>query len=677
MAKRILYWDTETFSAGTELNMTPREFVRLFQYAWDDGPVQMTTNYDEMLEIVRSADFLVAHNQISFDLTALFGYESIEPLYLAMERKVIDTYYLAHLLHPAPMKYRRRNGSWAVETDDSVGHAKGWLSLDNLAYQFNLPGKIGDLKELAKKYNPPKTPVKQLEYGLIDPEDSEFLAYAEQDVIAVRALYKHLLNSIREQEYPGEYIWREMELLSATVGQMHRNGILVDQEYARNKIEIQEKQKAETLEWLVENYDFPREGKAPWSTTEGKEATLRALADFGFTPENTPEWEMTPKGAPKLGGKDLLTFTEGTEAEEFVRNLGALKGLRAISHTVMENLKPDGRVHPQITALQRSGRWSFTDPGVTIFGERNERLKADKALFVAAEGNLMAGFDYSSADARAMAALSGDHEYARRFATDEEGNDLYDAHNLTGEAVFGADAYYGDGPRDAKARPALRPATKPIGHGSNYQIGAYKLANGINKACREEGLDLFFWAPAGKNRDGSPRAKPISVPEKFSHVVKNDELTGAPIPEGFFLARDILNSMKESYSFLTRLKEDAHKFGEQNGYIENSWQRRMQVIKERAYTQAPAQLGQGTTREMMGDAILRLIRKGEYYIRSMRAIIHDELLLEFNEDTIERDVAVVKGCMEVDFVPHTPQGFPIRFPVGHGFGRTWLDAAHG
>lgn len=676
MGKRTLYYDTEGYSAGREIELGPRKYVRLFQYAWDDDPVQMTTDYDEMLEIVRSADFLVAHNQISFDLTALFGYESIEPLYMAMERKVIDTYYLAHLLHPAPAKYRRRNGSWAVETDDSVGHAKGWLSLDNLAYQFNLPGKIGDLKELAKKYNPPKTPVKQLEYGLIDLEDPEFLAYAEQDVIAVRALYKHLLNSIREQEYPGEYIWREMEILSATVGQMHRNGILVDQEYARNKIEIQEKQKAETLDWLVENYNFPREGKAPWSTTEGKEATLRALADFGFTPENTPEWELTKTGAPSLGGKALLEFTEGTGAEEFVRNLGALKGLRAISHTVMENLKPDGRVHPQITALQRSGRWSFTDPGVTIFGERNERLKADKALFVAAEGNLMAGFDYSSADARAMAGLSGDHEYARRFATDEEGNDLYDAHNLTGEAVFGADAYYGDGPRDAKARPALRPATKPIGHGSNYQIGAYKLANGINKACREEGLDLFFWAPAGKNKDGTPRARPIAVPDKFAHVVKNDALTGEPIPEGMFLARDILTSMKESYVFLTRLKEDAYRFGEQHGYIENSWKRRMQVIKERAYTMAPAQLGQGTTREMMGDAILRLIRKGEYYIRSLRAIIHDELLCEFNATRIEQDVRTVRECMEVDFVPHTKQGFPIRFPVGVGYGDSWLTAAH-
>lgn len=676
--KKTLFFDIEGYSAGTQLNYTPREYVRLFQYAWGDGPVKMTTDYGEMLSIIRSADYVVGHNIISYDLTAIFGYDSIEPLYMAMERKVVCTFYLAQLLTPAPPFYKMRNGRRAVETTDPVGHAMSWLSLDNLCYQFNLEGKLGDLKELAKKYQPEGTKVADYEYGLIDLNDPDFKAYAEQDVIAVRSLYKYLLEQVKIQEYPGEYIWREMELLSATVGQMHRNGILVNQEYANERIQEQEVEKEKTLAWLVENYDFPTEGRAPWSTTAGKEATLRALADFGFTPENTPEWERTPKGAPKLGGKDLLTFTQGTPAEDFCVALGALKGLRAISQTVMDNIKPDGKVHPDITSLQRSGRWSFTKPGVTIFGERNERLKADKALFTAAEGNVMAGFDYSSADARAMAGLSGDHEYNKRFETDEEGNDLHDAHNLTGEAVFGVDAYYTgwDGPRDAKARPPLRPATKPIGHGSNYQIGAYKLANGINQACREEGLDLFFWAPAGKNKDGTHRAKPIPAPERFSHVVKDDALTGEPIPEGMFLARDILESMKESYPFLTRLKEDAYKFGEENGYIENSWGRRMQVIKDRAYTQAPAQLGQGTTREMMGDAILRLIRKGEYYIRSMRAIIHDELLLEFKEDTIERDIQVVKECMEVDFVPHTPQGFPIRFPVGHGFGRTWRDASH-
>lgn len=678
MTSTTLYWDLETYSAGREIELGPEKFVRQMQYAWGDGPVQVTTNREEMLEIVRSARFVVAHNQISADLTWLFGYDSIEPLYMAMERKVIDTFYLANLLTPAPEKFKMRSGRVATETTDPVSHSMTWLSLDNLCFQFGLEGKLGDLKELAKKYNPPKTKNADLEYGLIDLDDPDFLAYAEQDVIAVRSLYKYLLDEIRRQGYSGDYIWREMELLSATVGQIHRNGILVNQEYAHARIKEQEEQKAETLAWLVKEYDFPTGGKSPWSSDAGKEATLRALADFGFTPENTPEWDRTPTGAPKLGGNDLLKFTEGTEAEDFVRALGALKGLRAISQTVMDNIKPDGRVHPDITSLQRSGRWSFTKPGVTIFGERNERLKADKALFTAAEGNVMAGFDYSSADARAMAALSGDTEYAKQFDTDEDGNALYDAHNLTGEAVFGKDDYYvgWDGDRGPKARPPLRDATKPIGHGSNYNIGAYKLAIGINEACRREGLDLFFWAPAGKNRDGTPRAKPIPVPDKYKHVVQNDELTGAEIPEGMFLTRDIQERMREAYPWLTQYKEKQYRFGEQNGYVENAWGRRMPVNPQRAFTQAPAQQGQGTTREVMGDAILRLIRRGEYYIRAMRAIIHDELLLEFNEETIERDIEVVKECMETTFDPGTNISMPMHFPVNSGYGKTWKDASH-
>lgn len=650
MAKRTLYWDTETFSAGTELSMTPREFVRLFQYAWDDGPVQMTTDYDEMLEIVRSADFLVAHNQISFDLTALFGYDSIEPLYLAMDRKVIDTYYLANLLTPAPAFFKMRNGRAAVETTSPVGHAMSWLSLDNLCHQFHLQGKLGDLKELAKKYQPEGTKVADYEYGLIPLDDPEFVAYAEQDVIAVRSLYKHLLGEIRHRDYPGEYIWREMELMSATVGQMHRNGIKVNQEYAQQRIEEQAKQRDEIMAWLVEKYDFPTEGKAPWSSAAGKEVTLKVLEDFGFTPENTPDWELTPKGAPKLGGQDLLLFTEGTEAEDFVQALSSLKGMRSISQLVMDNMKEDGRVHPDITSLQRSGRWSFTNPGVTIFGERNERLKADKALFIADEGNVLAGFDYSSADARAMAALSGDHDFARRFETDEEGNDLHDGHNLTGEAIFGAD-YYPEG-YDSTGKPPLRPVAKAAGHAQNYNIGAYKLAKTLNLESKKQKLGLHFWAPEGKG------AKPI------------------PHEPGELLTREMINQFNQAFPFLHRFKDQAYHEAESFGFVTNSWGRRMSVTKGREYTQGPAQHGQSVTREMMGDAILRLIRKGEYYIRSMRAIIHDELLCEFNEDTIERDVAVVKECMEVDFVPHTKQGFPIRFPVGHGYGRTWLEAAH-
>lgn len=260
MAKRTLFYDTEGYSAGREIELGPRKYVRLFQYAWDDGPVHLTSDYDEMLSLIREADYIVAHNQLSYDLTALFGYESLEPLYMAMNRKVIDTFYVANLLTPAPPFFRMRSGAAASETTDPVGHAMRWLSLDNLCFQFGLEGKIGDLKEIAKKYNPPGTKVADLEYGLIPLEDEEFRAYSVQDVIAVRSLYHYLLSEIKRQDYPGEYIWREMEALSAIVGQIHRNGIKVDVEFAEARIAQQEKRKVELMAKLVAEYDFPKTG---------------------------------------------------------------------------------------------------------------------------------------------------------------------------------------------------------------------------------------------------------------------------------------------------------------------------------------------------------------------------------------------------------------------------------
>lgn len=676
MGKKYLFFDLETHNAGSEWGMSPDEFVRLGQYAWSDGPVILTESREEILEAVREADYVIGHNVLSADLGWLFGPDSLEPLQMAMDRKVIDTFYLANLLTPAPQEFTMRNGRKAVETTAPVGHAMAWLSLDNLCYQFGLEGKLGSLKELAKKYQPDGVKVADYDYGLIPLDDPDFRRYAEQDVIAVRSLYKFLLSEIKEQEYPGEYIWREMEVLTAIVHQMSMNGINVDTEFAENKIARQEERKKELTRTLVENYGFPTDGKSPWASAKGKDATLKALADYGFTPENTPEWPRTPKGAPKLGGTDLLLFTEGTPAEEFVRTLGELKGQRSIAQLVMDNVKPDGKVHPDITALQRSGRFSFTRPSVTVFGDRTEELRQDKAIFRAEEGNVMVGLDYSNADARAMAALSGDWAYAERFAEDENGDLLHDGHNLTGEAVFGAEEYYEGKTEAENPKPRLRPMAKVYSHASNYGIGAYKLAVQLNQACKQLDIDLFFWAPSGKNQDGTSKAKPIPVPDKFKHVVKNDSLTGVTIPEGMFLTRTMLDKSAEAYPFLARFKHEAYKEAETLGYVTNAWGRRIYVHKNLAYTGGPAAYGQNATSEMMKDTILKLIRKGEYFIRSMRAIIHDELLLEFNEETVDKNVAVVKECMEVEFKPHTPYGFPIRFPVGVGIGKTWRDAAH-
>ena len=650
--KKYLFADVESHNVGAQYGMTPREFFRLGQYAWNDGPVIITTDYDEMIRVIREADYVLFHNGISFDLPVLFGLDSTEPLMMAVARKVLDTYYLAHLLTPAPayFKDKKGQGSAPPPKGSPVGHTKKWLGLDNLCYQFGLEGKMGDLKELAKKYNEPKTKIADLNYGLIPLDDPEFLAYAEQDVIALRSLFHYLMGCLKDQNYDGEYMWREMALLSATVGQMSSNGILVDQDYATKKIAIQEKKKNTVMVELVEKYDFPTEGKSPWASNPGKAAILEVFADVGITPENTPDWPRTPTGAPKLGGEELKALAEGTDAEEFAEALASVKGLRTTSQQVMDALQPDGRVHPEITSLQKSGRWSFTKPGVTIFGERTEELKQDKKLFKASPGKVLAGFDFSNADPRAMAALSGDTEFAVRFETDDEGNALHDGHNLTGVACFGEEIYYGGLPIDSK--PPLRPGAKEAGNSLNYHIGAYTLANALNRTSKRLKLGTTFWAPAGKGAPAIPKYED-SIPTK-EMIIKFDD----------------------TYPWLKRFKLAAVEEGERFGYVTNAWGRRMKVDKGKEYTQGPAMHGQSATREMMGDAILRLVDKGDYYIRAMRALIHDELLMEFDEATVDRDIAVMKECMEHVFDPGTPVSMPILFPVGHGYGKDWAEASH-
>lgn len=633
--------DCETRNAGLEYSMPPHEFVRLFQWAENDGPVQKMEVHTEadierVRNILRAADYVVFHNGLAADLPWIFGPDSLEPLQMAMQHRVLDTFVIASLVTPAPNRFTAANGHTFVDAD-KPGTAMKWLGLENLCYQFGIPGKLGDLKELAKKYNPAGTKVADLDFSLIALDDPEFLAYADQDVIALKGLFHFLMGKIRELDYDRQYIWDELEC-AAAMNRMSQNGILVDQEWAKARIREMDGIREAKMKWLVEEHDFPTEGKAPWASAKGKEVILNVLASYGITEKTVPDWPRTPTGALKLGGEDLLLVTEGfgDEAVEFAETIATLKGQRSLPQLVLDSMKDDGRVHPSITSLQRSGRWSITRPGVTIFGS-NEGRDVDKSIFIASPGKVLAGFDYSNADPRAMAALSGDVEFARRFTElDPETGKPYDGHNLSGEALFGPEVYYSRMKEDGK--PLLRPVAKAAANALNYNVGPLKLAATLNTVIRKQKIDV----------------------EPFT---KDD-------------TRAMIDQFNASYPWLKKFKDRAAEQGETQGYIVDDWGRRMPIVRERAWTMAPALYGQGAVRNIMRDAILKLVRKGPYYARALRAVIHDELLMELDEDRLEKDIEVVRECMEVTFHPKSLVAIPIRFPVGFGYGRSWRDANH-
>lgn len=459
---KVLYFDIETHNEGKQWDMRPREFFRMGQYAWGPtGEVVLTTDYDEFRERVEQAEGLVGHNVHTFDLSVLFGRDSTRPLELAHEGRVFDTLVYANLALPAPRVFLTRDGKKVRTVDHEgksmIGGVRKWLGLDNLCYQLGLSGKTEDLKGLAKKYNPPKTKVADLDYGLIPVEDPEFREYAVQDVRALQELTTALLIGKR----PEPYDWRE-QTYAAINAQMTRNGFRVDVARAEARVQELAERKAALLKELEEKYDFPTEGAMPWRSAAGKEAIFKILADHGITPETHPHWTKTATGSPSLGGDALKELTEGTEAEWLGEALAELQGQRPLAQQALDYVKSDGYVHHDIAALQRSGRCSTTKPALTTWSAHGPKA-VEKEYFIASPGRKLMEFDLSNADQRILAAISGDPEYAKRF---EPG---VDGHEINARIMFGDEVYESD-PK------FYRNQAKAPGHAWTYGAGSKKLA---------------------------------------------------------------------------------------------------------------------------------------------------------------------------------------------------------
>lgn len=582
----VLFMDLETHNAGREYDMTPREFVRLMQYAWGrTGEVVLTTDYDEMVEVVRKARLVIGHNIHSFDLSVLFGKDSLEPLEMALNKKVLDTFTWASVVMPAPDVWTDDKGvrQFTVKQGKvDIGTAMKWLGLNNLNTQLGIPAKSASLYDLAKQYNPPRTKKADIDYGLIPLDDEEFLEYAKQDIVAVRALAIKLL------EMPGgvtPYVWREQKF-AAICAQNTRNGFMVDIDYATRRVQELQAKRDEIMSTVVAKYGLPTTGAAPWATTDGKAAIFAALADFGISPETREDWPLTDTGNPSLAGDALVMLTEGTPAEDLGRALAELKGQRPLAQQALDYVQSDNHVHPSITYLQRSGRLSTTKPGLTTWTSRGPGA-IEKEYFVARPGYKLVEFDYSNADARVVAAYSGDREYIKRFAPG------VDAHELTGRLVFG-DGVYDSDPKH------YRQVAKMLTHAYSYGARSQTLS-------RQSGIDL----------------------ETCVRFV---------------------NAMDDAYADVVDWQRKSAQQGA-SGWIVNDWGRRMIVSHKREFTQSSALLGQSGTREILVDGLLRLAEKDPRYIGWLKAQVHDAIVMQIPEDELDTGIALVVECMSTTWKP--------------------------
>ena len=423
-------------------------FVRLATYSVNGAePVATTDIAGELIPLLESADTIVGHNIVQFDLAALRRLYGLDDKALIDAGKVRDTLILSRL---------------AAGGDTGLGYG-----LDAVAERCGVDGKLlrdGDsaLKALAKQFGG---------YGKIPLDNAEYIAYALQDVRANVAVYNQMLPAALEA-VSAEYLQREHEKMHA-LSVVESHGVRVDTAKVEEFLAEEAAIKSETRTWLGDTVGLPDTGKQPWSSNSGKQAIADYLDSFGVAVPRTKSGRISTSA--KALNELAEQHADVPEIVELAEKMETLLQSSTPAATIKKHLHGD-KVYPSIQSSQVTGRLSTTNPGMTVFGSRDARLIRQREMILPDNADeALISVDLSQIDARCMAAGSGDTKYAELFAPGR------DAHTEMAIRVFG----------DAERRPEA----KALGHAANYGMGSKSFAAhaGISEVKAQGQLDRMHF----------------------------------------------------------------------------------------------------------------------------------------------------------------------------------------
>ena len=402
-------------------------FVRLATYSINGAePVATTDISGELIPLLETADTIVGHNVVQFDLPALRRLYGLDDDALIKAGRVHDTLILSRL---------------------AAGGAKIEYTLDAVAKRCGIEGKLLSdsetgktaLKALAKQFGG---------FDKIPVDNAEYVEYALQDVRANMAVYAKMLSAALEA-VSAEYLQREHEKMHA-LSVVESRGVRVDTAEVEEFLAEEAAIKSEIRAWLVDNVGIPDEGKAPWASDAGKQAIADYLDSFGVAALLTDTGEISINSKAFNGLAEQ--YADVPEIVELAAKMEKVLKSSTPASTVKEYLHGD-RVFPSIKSSQVTGRLSTTKPAMAVFGKRTDRLIRQREMILPDSADqVLISVDLSQIDARCLAAGSGDPKYAELFALGRDG------HTEMAIRVFG----------DA----ARRSDAKQLAHATNYGMGA-------------------------------------------------------------------------------------------------------------------------------------------------------------------------------------------------------------
>lgn len=598
---RVVTFDVETPGKEHLLSWdvaTQGPWARLCGYSVDGAAPVATTDVRELLTVLYEAATIVAHNGLNYDLIGLARHHGADYERLAL--KCEDPLVTARQLDPPSAK---------------KGNARTHYDLDSLGNRIVGSGKHGDLHALKNAYG---------DYHLIDTDDEEYRRYLAQDV--------QLLNDLRPHLPVSRYVNDERDFLTYC-GEMTLNGVRVDVPLVTERAAEEEAQKRAALKTLHEVADLPLEKVTERLSITRKATGVKVMrvSEREAVLLGRDSFEM--HGDAKMINPDDYVITRTEEREPYTSPLSASSGIEWLEGVWNRHLR-DGaasRIVPRTDkgklSTKRDRLQEVIDtPGCPddlrrvldlvniangarvvystvmknmIDGRYHPRMSPEQAsgrlscgisVFGKHGGKVRERAVFVADERELMVAFDYDQVDARAVAAhcqDPKYMDLFegDLDFHTANAIM----VFGDA--------SFRETAKKAGHGENYGMGL----NGLMKL--------------GVSREH---------------------------------AQAYLDAVGTLYPIRNDWRSGVRERADRGELLDNGFGRMMRPEVGRGWTQGPALIGQGTTRDIMRKSILDLPRPVR---RCLKFTVHDELVFSFPVDLVEEYSAEVMKAMTFDWFP--------------------------
>lgn len=590
-----------------------------------DGGWTTGTNVEGLIDALNSAEVIYGHNILGFDLLALARHHGAD--YDALAAKAVDTQVISQLIDPPEAKGKNRTPH----------------GLDDVAKRLGHSGKSDDLKALAKEFGG---------FDRIPLDEPRYAEYLRGDLDATRHVYENLPVD--------DYARREMRV-QALLGRMTLNGWAIDTALLSERVAEEDRRRTAAAQALHDEFGMPlappdkirmlprkfwpeehrhltvaearaaddrvelglaeripqEPSKAPWATDRGRAALVKALANAG-----APHYPRTAGGDLALSSDALgdgMWFDKAAKKSRpgLLRIYGDKPGVRRIVELLNE-------------ATGATAKYAEIQTWTTPEGRVHARTGAPQA----------SGRWATTQPASANLGKRGEKVEQRRVFTADPGHVLIccdlsqvDVRTVAAhsqdpvliEMLQPGRDYHSDMAELFSGDRGKRKEFKPVSHGLNYNQSARAIAE-------QHGLDL----PVVQRAAGAHAEKLHVLQDWKARIIAEAECTGV---------------------------------------LENGFGRLMRCNPERAYTQAPALMGQGAARDIMTESLLRFVAEAERDGRgraardALRGIVHDELVISVPEDEWGYWSHILREAFTWEW-----RGVPILCDVSRP-GKNWAECA--